>query len=288
MQTAPASYVSRMTVMCLTLLVSAALTAAPASGAGILWNRLGSSAEVLNSDFGPDLAFYPGGQSWPEVVGNPAYVPGVFGGALTIGAGSYAMHDRQHTVVWNNVNEHLNPNRGTIEVWFKQGENPVEHSHGVYRIFDGAYGLGSGIHFMSEAAHQGPALRFGMDFGGTYSGVSAHISALNGNWTHVAGVWDRDGIDGTADKIRLYVNGNVAGSTTVAGWGTTVGQRADIGGGNDGNIAGKFAMDNLKVYDTALTDFGHRFSEPIPEPAGMGLLAAALFALRRRTARNAR
>ena len=286
MRIAPKLSLSRTSVACLTLLVTTLSTGAPARAAGILWNRLGSAQQVLNSDFGPDLAFYPGGEPWPNVVGNPAYTPGVFGDALTIGTGAYAVQDRQHTVVWNNVHEHLNPNRGTIDVWFKQTQNPIEFSHGVYRIFDGAYGLGSGINFTSEAAN-GPALRFGMDFGGTYTGVSTNISALNGTWTHLAGVWDRDGIGGTDDTIRLYVNGQVVASTTVAGWGTTVGQRADIGGGNDADIAGKFAIDNLRVYDTALTNFDHRFVEAIPEPASLGLLAAGGLALftRRRSGR---
>ena len=110
----------------------------------ILWNRLGSNAEVQNSAYGPNLQFYPGG-NFPDGVGNPAYGPGVFGNALTIGSGSYNVVEREHTVVFNNLNQYLNPNRGTIEVWYKQMSDPVGFSHGVYRIFDGSYGLGSGM-----------------------------------------------------------------------------------------------------------------------------------------------
>src|SRR5256885_15218622 len=53
----------------------------------LLWNKLGSATEVLNSAYGPNLGFYntPGGV---DVVGNPAYVPGVFGNGLSIGPGS--------------------------------------------------------------------------------------------------------------------------------------------------------------------------------------------------------
>ena len=55
---------------------------------------------------------------------------------------------------------------------------------------------------------------------------------------------------------------------------TTVGQFADIAGGNDQNIAGQFAIDNLKVYNVAITDFSDRFTEGIPEPASACLMLA--------------
>jgi hypothetical protein len=251
-------------------------------GAPVLWNTLGSAQEVMNSGYGPNLSFYGGG-SWPDVVANPAYVPGVFGNALTIGPGSYGTYDREHNVVWNNLNQYLNPDRGTIAVWYKQNADPVGFVNGVYRIFDGSYGLGAGIGMTADNVPS-VALNFGMDFGATWSGVSYNISAYNGTWIHLAGVWDRAGIAGSSDKIRLYVNGNVVASTTVASWGTVVGSQADIGGGNDGDIAGKFAVDNLQVFDTAITDFSGRFIEAIPEPtsAALAFLGACVFCLRRR------
>jgi hypothetical protein len=53
--------------------------------------------------------------------------------------------------------------------------------------------------------------------------------------------------------------------------------------GNDQDIAGKFAIDNLQVFDTAITDFSGRLVEAIPEPGSAAIagLALALFALRR-------
>jgi hypothetical protein len=261
-----------------------AVVSLDARAAAILWNKLGSSSEILNSAYGPNLSFYSGG-GFPDGVGNPAYVPGVFGNALTIGSGSYSSEEREHTVVWNNLNNYLNPDRGTISVWFKQNASPVGFSYGVYRIFDGAYGLGAGIGLDSDAANG--MLNFGLSFGGTESDVSYNIDSYNGTWIHLGAVWDRAGIGGSSDKIRLYINGNVAAANTVASWGTTVGSQADIGGGNDQDIAGKFAIDNLQVFDTAMTDFSGRFVEGIPEPS-FGALAGAGFlviALRRKAIR---
>ena len=57
----------------------------------MLWNTLGSDTEVSNSAFGPDLEFYDpsvhgGTPNCPNVVGQRAYVPGVFGNAITLAA----------------------------------------------------------------------------------------------------------------------------------------------------------------------------------------------------------
>src|SRR5436190_16269554 len=95
---------------------------AHAGAAPVLWNKLGSASEVQNSAFGPNLTFYVGGV-FPDVPGTPAYVPGVFGNAVTL-AGSYGTFDREHNVIWNTVNQFVNADRGTIQAWFKQNSNP--------------------------------------------------------------------------------------------------------------------------------------------------------------------
>lgn len=245
--------------MCFLLLVSLAMGASVATYADgiVLWNKLGSESEVLNSAFGPDLQFYSGGGG-VDVEANPAYVPGVFDGALTIGPGSYSTFDRVHNVVLNNLDQVLDPNRGTIEAWFYQATNPVGQSHGLYRIFDGGFGLGSDMGFDS---HWTQGLRFLLTFGGTTTVLTSDITAFNGTWIHVAGVWDTAGIDASDDKLRLYVNGQVVASSTSATWGSTVGSQADIAGGTDGNTAEKFYVDNLKVFDYARTDFSNRMQE---------------------------
>jgi hypothetical protein len=235
---------------------SAASYAAP-----ILWNKLGGTNEVLQSAYGPNLTFYAGG-SGVDTIATPAFVPGVFGNGLSIGPGSYSVFYREHNVIWTNVDHYLNPDHGTIEMWYQQQADPVDYSYGVYRLFDGAYGLNTGIGLASLAS-PAPALYFSIDFGGASSSVSCNVAAYNGTWIHVAAVWDRAGIAGSSDTLRLYTNGVVAAASSAGGWGSTVGPLADIGGGNDGNIAGKFAIDNLQVFDSAKTNFSSRFNETI-------------------------
>lgn len=282
--------IAALAVCMLSMIPMAARAAAPGL---VLWNKLGSPSEVLNSAHGPNLGFFDT-TGEPDITGNPAFVPGVFGNGVSIGPpiepGVYNAGDREHTVVWSGVDQYLNPERGTISMWYKQNSDPVSFDHGVYRLFDGAYGLGAGVGLWSQASFPDPdpsLLYFDLSFYGPDAYVTYNISPSNGNWIHVAGVWDRNGIDNTADTIRLYIDGNVVASTNHTLWGTTVGPLADIAGGNDQNIAGQFAVDNLKVYNVAVTNFSDRFVEGVPEPGSACLaLVAMVFLATRRTKRG--
>jgi hypothetical protein len=95
------------------------------------------------------------------------------------------------------------------------------------------------------------------------------ISQYNGRWIHVAGVWDRNGIDGSADTVRLYVDGQVVAASQESDWGTTTCSHRlpgvdrcflDVAGCND-TCADTFSEDNLKVWDYAKVDFRDRFQE---------------------------
>jgi hypothetical protein len=252
----------------------------------VLWNRLGSNTEVLNSVVGPNLSFYS--DSDPvSMAATTAYVPGMFGGAVTIGPGDYFSTARVHNLVLNNANLYVNPEHGTVEAWFKQNSQPVDYSNGIYRLFDGGFGLGGGVGLESTAS----GLHFNMNFGGAFVDVGHDISTLNNTWIHVAGVWDRAGINGSADTLRLYVNGAMVASTTQSDWGTTMfSPRVDIAGANDNAIVNAFDEDNLKLYDFAMTDFSHRFDENwvVPEPGSASVLAVGALVLfwRRRAQRS--
>lgn len=226
----------------------------------VLWNGLGSNEEVLNSFVGPNLEFYTGGY-WPHVQGDREYVPGYHGNGVTL-KGSYGYWERIHNIVLNNLGNYLYPEKGSIELWYYYTDEPIAYSHNPHRLFGGAYGLGSGIGFHAYDPEDGnPArLYIVLHFGGPSCFASYGMTNIPKNeWVHLAASWDRNGIDGTTDSIRLYVNNEVVATATENNWGTNVGQRVDICGGNGHNMIGKYKMDELKIWNYAKTNF---FSNP--------------------------
>jgi hypothetical protein len=202
--------------------------------------------------------------------------------------GSYFPGARLHTAVLRD--SILNPEHGTVEAWYRQTSDPVPFKHNPHRIFGGPYSL-TGVDevqlFSQDRLDSGdPRLHFSVFFGaepppGTLAHVVAArslvdgvegypISALNGRWVHVAGAWDRSGIAGSLDTVRLYVSGELVASSQARDWGITpcASRRpagrwrcfTDVAGCND-TCADAFAVDNLKLWDYAKTDYSDRFQE---------------------------
>jgi PASTA domain len=269
----------------------------PATSELLLWNKLGSADEVTHSAYGPNLAFfdcrdpvtpYFGQRCQTDISGLLAYPSGVFGGAAGIAGGPYFPTAREHTMLLRV--SILHPEHGAVEAWYRQASDPVPYRHNPHRIFGGPYSL-TGVDevqlFSQDRLDSGhPRLHFSVFFGdepppftqphvvavrSLVDGAQGYpISALNGSWIHVAGVWDRSGIAGSADTVRLYVNGKVVAASRAKGWGTTpcasrrpAGQWrcfTDIAGCND-TCANAFAVDNLKLWSYAKTDYSDRFKE---------------------------
>ena len=224
----------------------------------VFWNTLGSDTEVLNSRVGPDLSFYTGGDGLNSPA-NHEYAPAKKGNGITIAPGTYFVGQRLHNVVMTDPGTVINPERGAIVCYFRQNQSPVAYSNNPYRIFDGPYGLDCGLGFVSyDYIGDGlsDALWFELTLGGTTAIISStNFNVYNGQWLRVAAVWDRAGINGTNETMRIYINGEKAAAGQDTGWGTLFGAQADIAGGNDQNIAGKFYVDELKIYDYAKTDY---------------------------------
>lgn len=224
----------------------------------VFWNSLGSDTEVLHSVAGPALSLFTDGGGI-HIPANREYKPGVSGNAITIGPGNYGVAQRVHNVILNDPGKIIDPMKGAIECYFFQNQSPVAYSHNPHRIFDGAYGLLSGLGFMSHDYNEDGlinALTFYLVLGGATVTVSSmDFNAYNGQWVHVAAVWDWSGINGTKDTMRIYINGEKAAAGQDIGWGTVFGTQADIAGGNDNNIARQFFVDEMKIYDYAKTAY---------------------------------
>jgi hypothetical protein len=90
----------------------------------------------------------------------------------------------------------------------------------------------------------------------------ARFSFRAGDVFHVALVWDREGIDGTTDTMRAYINGTLYGSK-VETWDPD--QRVSNVMLGHADYPQWAAIDNLVVWNYAKTDFSYRFEEdPLP------------------------
>jgi hypothetical protein len=226
-----------------------------------LWNKLDGGTSAVASEIGPALSYYDPGVDGPGVVGTVNFVPGRFGNAVTLGPGSFYPTARVRALVLRDLRGVLNPERGTIAVWYREKERPVPYEHNNYLMFGGGFDLLPPVQLQNSNDGTNPNLQFVIRFGGERTVLDAWFTPPLNEWVHLAAVWDRRGIDGTAETVRLYVNGTRVSATTVTSWGTGFDDNnVDIAGGND-LIQEKFALDNMVVYDYAKTDFSDRFDE---------------------------
>jgi Concanavalin A-like lectin/glucanases superfamily len=240
------------------------------AGPATLFNGLDGYYGVKHSFIGPGLGFYQPSdcESNPaclgpdiDVAAQPAYVYGHDRRAITIGGGPYGTLQREHLVVLRNPWRVINANQGRIDAWVRVSADPVPYSYGIYRIFGGPYGLGENFGLWVDADPTAGRLHF--TAGLTYPATSVEarsvstglrgvdISRFNGSWIHVQAEWNRSGILGSNETLRLFVNGAKWASATRAGWNSYLGPAVDIGGGNDDGIARKFAVDDLTLYNTS-------------------------------------
>jgi hypothetical protein len=211
-------------------------------------------------------------------------------------AGSYFPGARVHTALLRD--SILNPEHGTVEAWYRQTSDPLPGKHNPHRIFGGPYSL-TGVDevqlFSQDRLDSGDArLHFSAFFGdepppdtlahvvaarSLVDGIEGYpISGLNGRWVHVAGAWDRNGIAGSLDTVRMYENGEIVAASQARDWGITpcasrrpAGQWrcfTDVAGCND-TCADTFAVDNLKLWNYAKTDYSDRFEEGSSSAPGL-------------------
>lgn len=230
-------------------------------------NSLDSEAAIFQSVVGPPLADYTGQAPWiPTVTGTRAYVPGVVGSALTLGPAPYNACCRAYSTVLMNHASVMNSEHGTIEAWYLN-RGPlwpyVNNSHVILGSIREC-GWESGLSFSLQKLPWFPTTRvfFGLELCGTpvyahslSDGQQGFALPATDRWCHLAAVWDRAGIDGSADRMRCYLNGQLVASATSGAWGTTFGWGANVGGASNWDIEGAFFLDELKIWDAAKTTF---------------------------------
>ncbi len=212
-----------------------------------LWNKLGNIDEVTNSATGP------GGVIRGDLNFNHDVMYGK--GVTPNGRGDVTGIDFPTTVV--------DPEKGTIELWAQFYEAPVAGDYGVYGFVNVAHWTHHVVAFYWH--NSSSKLEMTLGFNGTVRGASlTGFSPAFNEPVHLAFVWDREGIDGSGDFMRVYVDGEaVATNTTENDWGD------DNSSGNfrvaapwDSNYGtDRYSLDNIKVWDHAKTSFEDRFMD---------------------------
>ncbi len=245
----------------------------------VLWNKLGSDIEALNSEIGP------GG----DLTGG-SFMPGVFGGA-------YVATEAEDYLLTFPAD--ITPAaRGTIEYWAKLTDFPIAMSGSGIRLSGitqppvlppGVTGIGPDMGLGSNDGCGGGGLFSGVNAATDFvcTGIVSASSGSFGSWTygmvldgvedwhHYAMVWDEDGVPGFEPwRLVLFLDGELESGRHQDRAGDTFEQ---VLPGNNLGLLKNFesgssaAIDNIKIWDFAKTDFSDRFDEDAGAGGGDGV-----------------
>jgi hypothetical protein len=231
-----------------------------AQGTVVFWNKMGSISELHNSEIGPGFDYTHGIKEFgPVLHGNGVEYDYSIGGA---GA---------HLIAFTEIGPMT---AGTIEYWYLSNtveidrettylpgiRDPFGNGIGVSLNWDSCYGERCGLS-MNVTTALGKHSRIQT---GTYG--DANITFSTTEPTHLAFVWDSNGIGGTADTMRIYRDNHILLSSQpdLSDWDNTQTIYRVHGGGDwrsNWRTAPNGKIDNLKIWNYAKTDFSDRFIE---------------------------
>ena len=226
----------------------------------VIWNKLGSLAEVQTSEVGHDGTILGSHFGFEPAMHGNGYI-------------RYAIYE----YLWFAPAAMTGlADAGTIELWItSKVPAPVPYQYGIFGLIGTPYGAWWGAPDCDVMLAWGDLVT-GVGFNGWIGFGDANVStpgeptqfyATPGVPFHVALVWDVHGIAGTSETVRVYRDGAVVGSATGT-WDADVtpSRPLILGYGPDNAGYDKFSVDNLKIWDAAVTDFSHRFEEDYPDP----------------------
>lgn len=207
----------------------------------LLWNKLGSVQEVQNSAIGPDGTIIDSVHFNNDVK---------FGKGITpkTGNGNSGV-DFPTTIV--------DPEKGCVEMWVEFYYEPQAYNYGAYGFINVAHWSSD---IMSFFWYNDGRLSFNIKFNGTKRKVELndYNPSLN-TPVHLACVWDKNGINGSGDYMRIYVNGSLVASNNIDNdWGTdnTSGIfRIAAPWDSDYLNEDRYSVDQIKLWDFAKTNF---------------------------------
>ena len=253
----------------------AALCPAGVQGPLLLWNTLGSPAEVTNSVVGPSGS-QTGGSFGPGISGNAYIAAHTSLGSLTFPASV------------------LYAPKGTIEFWAKLIDFPANISNSGVELFTSyrsdhqpSPDLGFRLGFAENDGCGGGGVHGTVGVGinnvcggvahtatGNYGEPRTYDSILGvgkaAGWHHYALVWDQAGIPGIPGqrKVAVFVDGTFATQyyyqDFTSGAFTPIPSDRLLGLVQNNEGQGSVAIDNYKIWGFAKTDFSDRFKNLNP------------------------
>lgn len=244
----------------------------------VLWNSLDDFEAVENSIVGPGLTVYPLGPMGE-------FVSGVVGKGLTQKLQPYP-DGENFSVYLTGLDEVVNADRGTLEIWMKLDKLPVAGVRDKFQIFGnpGPHAFGS-FHLWVEDTHGQPRIQWYM-FPTPFPHCAVRsladgefgypVADLLGRWVKINALWDRDGVVGSLKRhaplyvMELYLDNQLVAASDDPGWLDGFGPAVALGGGL-GDIGEAFVLDELKIWNSA------RAPRPEPQffPIGPGCSGSA-------------
>ncbi|MBL8995649.1 MAG: hypothetical protein JNM63_20040 [Spirochaetia bacterium] len=204
----------------------------------VLWNTLGTQAELDASKVGPAITL---------TSGSPSFSAGKFGNGINTSQSEIPQ-----------IAAGLLPGpRGTIEFWMKPNWSSGAGIH--FRLIDSPT---TAFNVNIECDGTSIFLRL---FDQVMIAPQSSVTITAGTWVHVAFSWNASGLDATGETVRLYINGvkvlgffnpvnysllNTSDATQITAWGYNA----------SGFIVGS-VVDNLKVYSFGKINFADRTVE---------------------------
>jgi hypothetical protein len=250
----------------LAFLILASGAAPGAAQDPVLWNRLGSDAEVTSSEIGPDGI----------ILGDISYSPGMFESGFKPDPRTGDRNIPDNCISFGNLNL---GQEGTIEFWYQP--DWVSGGHIRHILGYGKPDRSWLITFHYNDWQNRLNLGFYNDPTTSEHVARKLVPASTPEWSttepfHVAIVWNGNAAE-NVDKLKLYLNGNERGtfssngSPTFEDWDDTnyfyLASTVREGDWNRHNWEGSDGViDNIKIWDHAKTNFDDRFDEGVGEP----------------------
>lgn len=206
---------------------------------------------------GDNTAIDATGNGHDGVVSGVTYTPGVFGSAYTFGG------DGDSIVV--PASPALEPPEFSVSLWVK-----AELENHIRMLVDSTHGPGQAGWALQ--INQANNISFAHGNGSTFPEIVLAAGLNDGNFHHVAATFD-------GSTMKLYVDGGTPATLAYSGTPAPSGRDIQIGHSPSLNRPLEGALDEIRIYDHALSPAEIDRLVSVPEPATLGLLAVALGAM---------